>query len=69
MRLVVKEKNKVRINRVVEWLIYMVVYFLIFSFVASLFKTVYIDDSHYYIYSIIIVLIIYILILNQSLLL
>lgn len=61
MRLVVKDKSKFRINRIVEWLIYMVVYFLIFSFVASLFKSVYIDDSHYYIYSIIIVLIIYIL--------
>lgn len=59
MKVIVKEKNKLRLNRFIEWLIYMIVYLLVFMFVTSLFKTVYIDTEHYYIYSIIIVLIIY----------
>lgn len=61
MKLVIEEKNKVRINRFIEWLIYMVLYLLIFMFVTSLFKSVYIDPKHYYLYSMLIVLLIYIL--------
>lgn len=61
MQLVIKEKNKLRINRVIDWLIYMVGYTVIFIFVTSFFKSIYIDTNHTYLWSILIVLIIYIL--------
>ena len=31
MKLIIKEKNKVRINKVVDWLIYMLGYTLVFA--------------------------------------
>lgn len=61
MQLVIKEKNKLRINRVIDWFIYMVGYTVIFIFVTSFFKSIYIDTNHTYLWSILIVLIIYIL--------
>lgn len=61
MRLVIKEKNKIRINRIIEWLIYMILYLIIFMLVTTCFKSVYIDENNYFLYSILIVLIIYIL--------
>ena len=61
MQLIIKEKDKVRINRLVDWLIYMVGYTLVFIGVTSFFKSVYIDSNHIYIWSTIIVLIIYFL--------
>jgi putative membrane protein len=61
MKLVIKEKNKVRINRLFDWLIYMIGYIIVFIIVTSLFKTIYIDSDHLIIWSSIIVLIIYVL--------
>lgn len=57
MQLVIKN----RINRLFDWLLYMIGYTLVFMLVSNMFKSVYIDTSHSYIYSIVVVLILYIL--------
>ena len=61
MKLVIKEKNKVRINRLFDWLLHMIGYTIVFIGVTSLFKSIYIDSDHLILWSAIIVLIIYIL--------
>lgn len=61
MQLVIKEKNKVRINRLFDWVLYMIGYTIVFIGVTSLFSSIYIDSNHLIIWSAIIVLIIYIL--------
>ena len=57
MQLVIKN----RINRLFDWLLYMIGYTLVFILVSNMFKSVYIDTSHSYIYSIAVVLILYVL--------
>lgn len=59
MHLVIKEKEKLRINRLIEWLLYMLGYTLVFLIVTSFFHSIYIDKKHLFLYSILIVLIIY----------
>lgn len=59
MKLIIKEKEKLRINKAIDWLLYMVGYTLVFIFVTSFFKSIYIDSNHLIIWSTIIVLIIY----------
>ena len=61
MQLIIKEKNKVRINRLIDWLLYMVGYTIVFIFITSFFDSIYIDSDHLILWSILIVLIIYIL--------
>lgn len=61
MKIVIKEKNKVRINRLLDWLLYMVGYTIVFILVTSLFKSFYIDEKHLILWSIIIVLTLYVL--------
>lgn len=61
MHIVIKEKNKLRINRLLDWLLYMIGYTIVFIIVTSFFKSVYIDNRHLIIWSFIIVLITYIL--------
>ena len=61
MQLVIKEKNKVRINRLFDWLIHMIGYTLVFILVTSLFDSIRIDEKHLFLWSGIIVLVIYIL--------
>ena len=61
MQLVIKDKNKLRINRFIDWLLHMIGYTLVFIGVTSLFKSIYIDSEHLIIWSAIIVLVIYIL--------
>ena len=61
MRLIVKEKDKVRLNKFVEWLLYMIGYIIVFIAVCSLFDSVYIDGSHFVLYSILITFLIYVL--------
>ena len=61
MKLLVKEKDKVRINKFVDWILHMIGYIIVFIFITSFFKSFYIDSDHLIIWSIIIVLIIYIL--------
>jgi len=61
VQLIIKEKNKIRLNRFIDWIIYMVGYTAVFIFVTSFFKSIYIDSNHLIIWSTIIVLLIYIL--------
>ena len=61
MQLVIKDKNKVRINRFIDWLLHMIGYIIVFIGVISFFKSIYIDSDHLIIWSSIIVLVIYIL--------
>ncbi|MDD5887993.1 MAG: phage holin family protein [bacterium] len=61
MHLIIKEKNKVRLNKFIEWLIYMVCYTLVFMLVSKLFSSMQVDTRHFYLYSTLIVFIIYIL--------
>jgi putative membrane protein len=61
MDLIVKEKNKLRLNKVVDWLLYMFGYTIVFILVTSLFKTIYIDSDHLIIWSAIIVITLYVL--------
>lgn len=58
MRLVIKEKNKYRINRLIEWILYMIGYTLVFIIITSLFKSIHIDEP-FLLWSSIAVLIIY----------
>ena len=60
MRLIIKEKNKYRINRLVEWFLYMIGYTLVFIIITSLFKTIHIEQP-FLLWSSLIVLVIYIL--------
>lgn len=61
MHLIIKEKNKIRINRLVDWLLYMIGYTIVFITVTSFFSSIYIDSNHLIIWSFIIVLITYVL--------
>lgn len=61
MQLIIKEQKKMRLNHVLEWLLYLLGDILVFMIVTNFFKSVYIDTKHSYVYSIIIVLIISIL--------
>lgn len=61
MHLIESGKNGIRINKFLDWLLYIAGYTLVFVFVTNMFKSVYIDIEHSYIYSIIIVLLIYFL--------
>lgn len=61
MKLIKKEKNKQRINKVTDWVLHMIGYTIVFILVTSLFKSIYIDSNHLFIWSAIIVLTIYVL--------
>lgn len=61
LHLIVIEKNKVRINRFIEWLLYMIGYTIVLIITSFLFKDMYIDKRHFLFYSFIIILIIYLL--------
>ncbi len=61
MKLIIREKNIVRINRFVDWLLHMAGYTLVFILVTSLFHTIHIDENHIILWSIIIELLIYVL--------
>lgn len=61
LKLVIKEKNKIRINRFIDWLLYMLGYTLVFIIASGLFKSVHISNEHNYLLYFLIVLLIYIL--------
>ena len=61
MKLIIREKNIVRMNRFVDWLLHMAGYTLVFILVTSLFHTIHIDENHIILWSIIIELLIYVL--------
>ncbi len=61
MQLIIKEKNKLRINKLFDWIIHMIGYTLVFILVTSIFDSIYIDNNHLILWSAIIVLLISIL--------
>ena len=62
MRIIIKEKENARLNKFIEWLIYMVGYSIVLICVTILFKnTLYIDNNYYGVWSLIATIIIYIL--------
>ena len=56
-----KVTKQTRISRFIDWVLHMIGYTLVFIFVTSFFKSIYIDSDHLIIWSAIIVLTIYIL--------
>lgn len=62
MKLIIKEKNKTRLNKLIEWLIHMIGYSLILISITTIFKnTLYIDNAYFGLWSLIVSIIIYIL--------
>lgn len=61
MKLVIIEKNKVRINKLFDWVLHMIGYTIVFFLTTSLFKSVHISGEHKYLIYCLIVLIIYFL--------
>ncbi len=62
MKIVVLNKNnEARINKFLDWLIYMVGYTLVFIAVSSLFKSFHLDTSKYGLYAFLAVIITYVL--------
>lgn len=61
MQLVINEKNKVRINRLLDWFLYMVGYTIVFIIVTNIFKSFHLNFENKILWSFIIELIIYIL--------
>ena len=64
MRIIVKTKEKIRLNRFLEWLLYFASYSIVFFLVSKVFKSFYIDPTHPVLFSILASFIIYIL--NQT---
>ena len=54
-----KVTKQTRISRFIDWVLHMIGYTLVFIFVTSFFKSIYIDSDHLIIWSAIIVLVIY----------
>ena len=61
MQLIIKEKNKVRINHLVDWLIHMTGYTIVFLIVTSLFHSIQIEGKYFVLWAVIIELLIYFL--------
>ena len=62
MRIIIKENKKLRLNKFIEWLLYMIGYSLVLICVTTIFKnTLYIDNSYFGLWSFIATTIIYIL--------
>lgn len=61
MDLIIREKGKIRINKLLDWLLYIFFYTLTLILVSLNFKSMYIDKEHFYLYSLLVVLILYIL--------
>ena len=56
-----KVTKQTRLSRFIDWVLHMIGYTLVFIFVTSFFKSIYIDSNHLIMWSAIIVLTIYIL--------
>lgn len=61
MDLIIKEKGKIRVNKLLDWMLYIFFYTLTLIIVSLNFKSMYIEKEHFYLYSFLIVLIVYIL--------
>ena len=62
MQLIINEKNKQRLINLIDWLLYMLGYTIVFILVTSFFDSIYIDSNHLFLWSFLIILVIYILI-------
>ena len=61
MKIIVTGKERIRLNRFLEWLLYFASYSVVFFLVSILFKSFYIDPKHPLLFSILASFIIYIL--------
>ena len=61
MKLIVKEKSITRINRLIDWLLYMAGYTIVFLLVTCLFDSIVVSEKHFVLWCIIINLLIYLL--------
>lgn len=61
MKLLIKEKNKYRINYFFDWLFHIIAYTIVFILITTLFKTIYVDSNNLILWSSIIVIVLYIL--------
>lgn len=61
MKLLIKEKNKYRINYFFDWLFHIIAYTIVFILITTLFKTIYVDSNNIILWSSIIVIVLYIL--------
>ena len=64
MKIIITKNDKTRLNKFLEWIVYMICYGCVFIAVSSLFKSFYIDPSYSGIYAFFAVIIIYVL--NQT---
>ncbi len=64
MKLIIIKNNKARLNKFLEWLLYMICYGFVFIAVSSLFNSFYIDTNYFGFYGFLAVVIIYVL--NQT---
>ena len=64
MKIIVTTKERIRLNRFLEWLLYFTSYSIVFFLVSLVFKSFYIDPTHPLLFSILASFIIYIL--NQT---
>lgn len=61
MQVVINEKNKLILNKFLDWLLYFIGYTIVFILVTTLFKSIHIDKNHFILWSTIIVFIVYLL--------
>ena len=61
MKLLIKDKNKYRINYFFDWLFHIIAYTIAFILITTLFKTIYVDSNNLILWSSIIVIVLYIL--------
>lgn len=61
MQVVINEKNKLRLNKFLDWLLYFIGYTIVFILVTTLFKSIHIDKNHFILWSTLIVFIVYLL--------
>lgn len=61
MQVVINEKNKLRLNKFLDWLLYFIGYTIVFILVTTLFKSIHIDKEHFILWSTKIVFIVYLL--------
>lgn len=61
MKLLIKDKNKYRINYFFDWLFHIIAYTIVFILITTLFKTIYVDNNNLILWSSIIVIVLYIL--------
>ena len=61
LKLLIKEKNKYRINYFFDWLFHIIAYTIVFILITTLFKTIYVDSNNLILWSSIIVIVLYIL--------